>query len=101
MTNPAGRPVGHNRVTKEYGGCVVQEHWSVAGGSVGSSFNIYDPVGRVWHQIWVDNIGTLLELEGGLRDGSMVMSGEQIQASGKRVLNRITWTPLGGKVRQH
>jgi hypothetical protein len=100
VTNPAGKPAGHNHVTSEYGGCVLQEHWSGNGGSLGSSFNIYDPVRKVWHQTWVDNIGTLLEIEGGLKDGSMVMSGEQQQADGKKLLHRITWTPKDGKVRQ-
>ncbi len=100
VTNPAGKPAGHNRVTSEFGGCVLQEHWTGAGGSVGSSFNIYDPVRKVWHQTWVDNSGTLLEIEGGLKDGSMVMMGEQLQPDGKKLLNRITWTPKGGKVRQ-
>jgi len=100
VTNPAGKPAGHNHVTKEYGGCVLQEHWTGAGGSVGSSFNIYDPVRKLWHQTWVDNGGTLLEIEGGLKDGSMVMTGEQLQPDGKKLLNRITWTPKDGKVRQ-
>jgi hypothetical protein len=105
VTNPAGKSAGHNHVTSEYGGCVLQEHWSGSGGSLGSSFNIYDPVRKVWHQTWVDNGGTLLEIEGGLKDGSRVMSGEQLQADGKKLLNRITWTPIGSggdsKVRQH
>ena len=52
----------------------------------------------------MDNTGTLLELEGGMQGGSMVMSGEQLQANGKKLLNRITWTPIqaggAGKVRQ-
>ncbi|HEY3859922.1 MAG TPA: hypothetical protein VGM47_09995 [Gammaproteobacteria bacterium] len=99
VTN-AGKPAGHNHITSEYGGCVVQEHWSGSGGSLGSSFNIYDPVRKVWHQTWVDNGGTLLEIEGGMKDGSMVMSGEQLQADGKKLLHRITWTPKDGKVRQ-
>src|ERR1700761_4900035 len=101
VTNPAGKVAGHNHVTKEYGGCVLQEHWTGAGGSLGSSFNIYDPVRKVWHQTWVDNGGTLLEIEGGLKAGSMVMTGEQLQADGTKLLNRITWTPKDGKVRQH
>jgi hypothetical protein len=101
----AGKPGGHNHITSEYGGCVLQEHWSGGGGSLGSSFNIYDPARKVWHQTWVDNGGTLLEIEGGMKDGSMVMSGEQLQADGKKLLHRITWTPIqaggAGKVRQH
>ena len=47
VTNPAGKPVGHNHVTQEYGGCVLQEHWSGSGGSLGSSFNIYDPARKL------------------------------------------------------
>ncbi|HEY3644055.1 MAG TPA: hypothetical protein VGM16_01845 [Gammaproteobacteria bacterium] len=89
----AGKTGGHNHITSEYGGCVLQEHWTGSGGSVGSSFNIYDPVRKVWHQTWVDNGGTLLEIEGGMKDGSMVMTGEQLQPDGKKLLNRITWTP--------
>lgn len=100
VTNPTGKAAGRNHVTSEYGGCVLQEHWTGADGSVGSSFNIYDPARQVWHQTWVDNGGTLLEIEGGLKGGSMVMTGEQLQADGKKLLNRITWTPKDGKVRQ-
>jgi hypothetical protein len=100
VVNPAGKPAGHNHITSEYGGCVLQEHWTGAGGSVGSSFNIYDPVRKLWHQTWVDNGGMLLEIEGGMQGGSMVMSGEQPQADGKKLLHRITWTPNHGKVRQ-
>ena len=100
VTDPAGKAAGHNRVTREYGGCVLQEHWTGAGGSIGSSFNIYDPVRKLWHQTWVDNGGTLLELEGGLQGGSMVMSGEQQQPDGSTLVNRITWSPKAGKVRQ-
>ena len=100
VANPVGKPAGHNRVTREYGGCVLQEHWTGTDGSVGSSFNIYDPVRKLWHQTWVDNSGTLLELEGGLQGGSMTLSGEQQQPDGSKLINRITWTPKAGKVRQ-
>ncbi len=100
VTVPGGKPAGHNLVTKEYGGCVLQEHWTGVGGTIGSSFNIYDPARKVWHQTWVSNIGALVELEGGLQGGSMVLSGVQVQPDGSKLINRVTWTPKDGKVRQ-
>ena len=72
-----GKLIGHDHLEKAYGGCVLQEHWTGAGGSVGSSFNIYDPVRKLWHQTWVDNGGALLEIEGGMQGGSMVMRGRR------------------------
>ena len=104
VTFPGGKAAGHNLVTKEYGGCVVQEHWTGAGGTIGSSFNTYDPARKVWHQTWVSNVGGLVLLEGGLKDGSMILSGVQVQPDGSKLINRVTWTPIqaggAGKVRQ-
>lgn len=97
-----GKLAGTNNVTREYGGCVVMEHWSGARGGRGSSFNTYDAGRHAWHQTWVDNGGSLLLLDGGLRSGSMVLQGTSIGSNGKSTLNRITWTPLpNGTVRQH
>jgi hypothetical protein len=78
------------------------EHWAGVRGLHGSSFNTYDAGRKSWHQTWVDDSGTLLLLDGGLRSGSMVLQGSSIGADGKSTLNRITWTPLkNGTVRQH
>src|SRR5215470_6278065 len=40
---PGGTVVGTNRITREYGGCVLQEHWEARGPQhqTGSSFNTY------------------------------------------------------------
>ena len=101
VSAPDGRLVGHNRVEKNYNGCVLQENWTSVNGGTGSSFNIYDAPRQVWHQTWVDSMGSLLTLEGGVKDGRMVLSGEQVQPDGKKLLNRITWTPQkDGSVRQ-
>jgi hypothetical protein len=97
-----GKFAGSNNVTREYGGCVVMEHWSGARGGHGSSFNTYDAGRHLWHQTWVDDSGSLLLLDGGLRNGSMVLQGTNVDGNGKPVLNRITWTPMrNGSVRQH
>jgi hypothetical protein len=93
VTNPAGKQVGTNHIVKILGDCALQEHWVGSGRSRGTSLNVYDARRHVWHQTWVDNSGGLLVIEGGMKDGSMVMSGTSISRTGKTVLNRITWTP--------
>jgi len=94
-----GKLIGHDHLEKAYGGCVVQEHWTSVDGGTGSSFSIYDMSRKLWHQTWVDSTGTLVVLEGGLKDGRMLMSGEMTDG-GKRVQDRMSWTPQDGKIRQ-
>ena len=99
---PTGKFAGVNRVTLEYGGCVVHEHYTTGRGYSGESLNTFDPGRRLWHQSWVDNSGTLLLLDGGMRDGRMVLEGETTTTDGKRTRHRISWTPAAdGSVRQH
>jgi len=96
-----GQFAGENRIEPVLDGCALQESWVGAKGYRGHSYNAYDATRGVWHQTWVDSTGGLLLLEGKLADGKMVLEGQQKQADGKSVLNRVTWTPLdGGKVRQ-
>lgn len=96
-----GRLVGTNSVKIEYGGCVVHERYDTGRGYSGESLNTYDAARKVWHQSWVDSSGTLLLLEGGLRDGKMVLEGPGVAADGRAIKHRITWTPnADGSVRQ-
>lgn len=92
---------GTNRVTREYGGCVIHEHYETGRGYSGESLNIYDAPRKVWHQTWVDSSGLLLVLEGGLHDGKMVLEGQTTGSDGKTTKQRITWSPnADGSVRQ-
>ena len=99
-----GQVAGSNSVVSIQGGCAVQENWRGAGegGITGTSLNAYDRERGVWHQTWVDSGGTLLQLEGGLADGVMVLEGERPTPLGKGVTrHRIAWTPNpDGSVRQ-
>jgi hypothetical protein len=100
VVNAKGTRAGTNSISRTHGGCVVLERWSGNGGVTGSSFNIYTPATKKWHQIWVDNGGTLLQLEGEFSNGSMRMQGEGLTPKGP-MLNRITWTPRDdGTLRQ-
>jgi hypothetical protein len=101
VSNPAGKPAGHNRIEPILGGCALRETWTGARGSRGTSYNAWDSQRRRWHQTWVDNGGLVLRLDGGFADGKMVLSGETRDSSGAAVLNRITWRETGpGAVRQ-
>jgi len=91
VTTPNGKVAGTNTIDRPLGTCVLQEHWVGAGGTVGSSFNVYDTTRKRWHQTWVDNQGTLLLLDGAFADEKMVMSGASVDAKGAAIMNRITW----------
>jgi len=101
VTNSQGKVVGTNEISPILGGCVLLEEWQSAGPFSGKSLNIYDAANDRWHQTWVDNGGLLLELDGELVDGNMVMKGLRPGQDGREVLHRITWEPLeDGNVRQ-
>lgn len=101
VRTPDGKIAGSNRIEREYDGCVVHERYETARGYRGESLNIYDATRGIWHQTWVDSSGTLLLLEGGLRDGRMVLEGQVRGPDGRPVRHRITWTPgADGSVRQ-
>ena len=99
-----GEPAGVNSVHPVHGGCALRENWQGTGegGISGSSFNIYDQATGKWHQTWVDSSGSLLLLDGGLVDGSMVLTGQRPTRDGSgQATHRITWTPNeDGSVRQ-
>ncbi len=97
-----GQEVGRNTVERVLGGCVLTESWIGASGSRGRSLNIYDRFAKRWHQSWVDDQGLLLQLDGGLHEGSMVLQGDRQRPDGGRARHRIAFAPLpDGSVRQH
>lgn len=64
VTSRRGDTVGTNRVTLEEDGCIVHEHWKGSKGGTGQSFNYFDRQDARWHQIWIDNAGSVLNLAG-------------------------------------
>jgi hypothetical protein len=102
VKTPNGQIAGVNVITSEYGGCVIHERYTTSRGFSGESLNAYDPGRKVWHQTWVDTAGSVLLIEGGMRDGSMVLEGETTGADGQVTKHRITYTPNDkGGLRQH
>lgn len=101
--DPDGRLVGTNRITALFGGVALMEEWEGNGAVSGRSLNSWDAGRKAWHQTWMDSSGSTLLLDGGLRDGAMVMEGSAPSAQDGQPWgsHRITWTPLpDGEVRQ-
>lgn len=98
---PDGSLAGLNRITLEYGGCVIHERYSTGRGYTGESLNTYDAVRKVWHETWVDDSGLLLTLEGHWDGKSMRLEGIGPGPDGVLEKQRIRWTPNSdGSVRQ-
>ncbi len=91
VTNVDGGVAGRNRIEPILDGCALQETWAGVSGSAGTSLNFFDTNRGKWRQFWVWREGTTLELEGGLKDGAMVLEGDSVE-DGKPARNRITWT---------
>jgi hypothetical protein len=96
-----GKRAGHNRIEAAHGGCALIEHWESARGGSGTSTNYYDPAKRKWVQNWVDANGSVIQLEGGPRDGAIWLEGRYVTPDGTERKMRGIWTPLeDGRVRQ-
>ncbi len=100
-----GQVIASSRITLAQNGCVLHEDYRIAAsGYHGQSLNIFDASRGTWHQTWVDNSGMLLRLDGGLRDGVMVLEGARQLREGEGLIEqreRIRWTPnADGTVRQ-
>jgi hypothetical protein len=89
--------VGTNNIVSMQDKCLLQENW-VSKSQTGTSYNYYNPKDSIWTQIYVDNVGTILELRGKYQDGTMVLKSEpQMSKNGYYYINRIIWklTPEG------
>ena len=93
-------PVARVQVESILGGCVLREDYRDTDGHMGQSFSVYDTANRRWHQSWVTNRGQLLLLDGGLHDGTMILSATERMPDGSDRLVKGTWTAVGGGVRE-
>jgi tetratricopeptide (TPR) repeat protein len=89
----SGQVTGHSRIEKMLDGCIVQENWMPIGGIEGKSWNYYNSVSHKWEQLWM-SAGSLLKLEGTLKDGAMHYEGVTVGPAGKKILEKLTFTPM-------
>jgi hypothetical protein len=106
VRDPEGTLAGHNSIISLFDGCALREEWRGESGHRGTSVNAWSPSRGTWHQTWVDASGMLLLLEGGLRDGAMVMEGEASFPGepSRSMRHRISWSRVEDdpdQLRQH
>ena len=66
---------GNNHISRAEHGCLLIENWRSAQGSTGQSYNFYNPVEKLWRQVWVSQ-GAIIDYSGGLTDtGAMRLEG--------------------------
>jgi hypothetical protein len=93
---------GSNVITREYGGCVIQEQFDggpSTGGLLGHSVSMYHAPAKRWRQTWVDNQGGYFALDGGPEgDGFVLISRNPLDGKpqGRMVFeeieaSRFTW----------
>ena len=103
VTNQDGSAAGSNTITLEQNGCVLRESWTSAKSPFsGTSLNFYNASKKQWQQLWIDNGGGFLELNGNIEGGAMVLKSiEQKDENGKPFTDSISWTKNDdGSVRQ-
>lgn len=102
VEDAAGTYAGDNHIRKAELGCVLIESWAGQSGGTGTSMNFFDPASGQWVQNWV-GLNLLIDIRGGLSDGSMVLEGTiHYFRGGTTSPFRGTWTPMPeGVVRQH
>jgi len=94
---------GDNHISAIEGGCAILEQWKGKGGGTGKSVNYYNPINKKWRQIWLSAGNYMIDIEGGMVDGSMNLAGKiYYYTSGVAADFRGIWTPNeDGSVRQH
>jgi len=77
---------GTNDITREGGGCLIEEHFQDAAGGRGRSVSLFSRGDGKWHQTYIDSSGGRIVLVGSLDGGRMVMNTTPTE--------RTTWDPL-------
>jgi predicted enzyme related to lactoylglutathione lyase len=90
--NSNGDKVGENKIISMQEGCVLQENW-VSLGQTGTSYNFFDKRDSTWNQIYIDNVGTILNLKGRSQNLKMILESDVVKSlkTGVNYFNRITW----------
>ena len=99
MSPGAPGPV-HSRIERVLDGCIIQENWMPPGNPGGKSWNFYNPVTKLWEQVWVAPGGSF-KLQGTFHDGAMRFAGRVPRAGAPDRMDKLTFTPMdGGRVHQ-
>jgi len=81
---------GTNDITKEGGGCLVEEHFRDTSGSVGRSVSLFSRLDGQWHQTYIDSRGGRLVLVGRFDGVRMLLNETPARRFGWSVLDANT-----------
>ncbi len=84
--------LGENLIQKLTKNCIIQENWTGASGTTGSSYNYYNAQDKTWNQVWVDDQGNPLVLQGKASPGKMVMRSALKTGQSGKYFDQITWS---------
>ena len=61
VASASGEAEGTNHIEKILGGCAIQENWKDVEGHEGKSLFYFQPVLKIWKQVWVTDQGPIKE----------------------------------------
>ena len=91
MFNKLGMKVGENKIVVLQDSCLLQENW-ISNGQTGTSYNFYNNSDSTWNQVYIDNLGTALNLKGQFLKDKMVLKSQKIIGEKNDYYNRIVWS---------
>lgn len=100
VKTPQGQLAGRSSIQAMVADCVVFENWASVNGTNGKSMSVYSATDKKWHQMWIDEKGTLTNYVGELANGKMVLLADTV-VENKKVLSKMTFSKLpSGEIRQ-
>jgi hypothetical protein len=94
VKDSGGTILGHNIISSIEGGCALQENWTGAKGTTGTSLSFYDRNTGGWHQTWIDKNGGAIIMNGHFKEGAMVMLTNPRPTPDGYAQDRTSWRPL-------
>ena len=88
--------VANSRIEKLSGGCTIREQWMPFQGAGGISLSAVNHNSGRWEQTWVGGDGKRVDFEGGVVDGTMVLTGywDDVGGPGQDALVRMTYSRI-------
>ena len=101
MHTAKGQLAGHLGFQKKLEGCAIAGYWAGSQGGQGEVNLYFDRSDGRWHQLYIADDGWVLHFSGQFVGPSLVMTGLNTFADGRRGVQRMTWSMLpDGRLRQ-
>lgn len=93
--NKKGVKVGSNKIISLQDSCLIQENWTSTG-QTGTSYNYFNKIDSTWNQVYIDNLGSVLELKGRFFNNTMILKSKLLKSvkTNYYYYNKITWKKI-------